>query len=188
MERLGQRDLEVLLSCLREIYGQLDLDSFATKMVSTLPKVIPSEWTSYNEVDAQSRTITWAMDPFPSDFLEGTQIFERHIPEHPLINHYQRTGDGRAVKISDFLTRSQYHRLGLYNEFYRRLEVEHQMAVILPSPPPLVIGVAVNRNGRDFSERDRLLFDLLRPHLVQAYQNAESATRLRQDSAQLERA
>jgi DNA-binding CsgD family transcriptional regulator len=180
MERLRQRDLLALLAYLREIYAHRDLGSFGATIVSTLPEVLSSEWTSYNEVDTQRRTITWAMEPFPSEFLDGVPVFEQHIPEHPLIAHYQQTRDGQALKISDFLTRRQFHRLGLYNEFYRRLEVEHQMAVILPSPAPLVIGIAVNRSGGDFAERDRLLFNLLRLHLVQAYENAGAATRLRQ--------
>lgn len=185
MERLTKRDLEALLLCLREVYEHLDLEGFASCIVSTLPKVIPSEWTSYNEVNTQSQIITFVMEPLPSGFPDGVQVFERHIPEHPLINHHQQTRDGRAVKISDFLTQSQYHRLGLYNEFYRRLEVEHQMSVTLPAPAPLVVGIAVNRSGRDFSERDRLLLNLLRPHLIQAYRNAESTTRLRRDLALL---
>ena len=188
MERLSQRDLQILLSYLREIYAHHDLESFAANIVSTLPKVIPSEWTSYNEVNPRSQTITYTMEPVPSGFPDGEQVFTQHIHEHPLINHHQQTRDGRALKISDFLTQDQFHRLGLYNEFYRRLEVEHQMAIILPAPAPLVIGIAVNRGITDFSERDRLLLDLLRPHLVQAYHNAESATWLRQELAQLRRA
>lgn len=188
MERLSQRDLQTLLSYLREIYAHHDLESFAANIVSMLPKVVPSEWTSYNEVDPQSQKVNVVMEPLPSDFPDGEQVFEQHISEHPLINYYQQTHDGRALKISDFLTQSQFHRLELYNEFFRRLEVEHQMAVTLPAPTPLVIGIAVNRSGADFSERERLLLSLLRPHLLQAYHNAESATRLRQELAQLRRA
>jgi len=122
---LRQRDLEALLSFLREIYADPDLESFAANIVSTLPKVIPSEWTSYNKVNPRSQKVTGAMEPVPSDFPEFVQAFERCMPEHPLINHHRQAHDGRAVKISDFLTRSQFHRLGLYNEFFRRLEVEH---------------------------------------------------------------
>ncbi len=55
MERLPQRDLEAFLSFLRGIYVHLDLDSFATHIVSTLPEVIPSELTSYSEVNPAGR-------------------------------------------------------------------------------------------------------------------------------------
>ena len=50
------------------------------------------------------------------------------------------------------------------------------MAFVLPAPKPQVIGIALNRSSPDFTERDRLLLNLLRPHLIQAYRNAEAAT------------
>jgi DNA-binding CsgD family transcriptional regulator len=46
----------------------------------------------------------------------------------------------------------------------------------------------INRSGGDFSERDRLMLDLLRPHLAQAYRNAESVTRLGKVATQARRA
>jgi DNA-binding CsgD family transcriptional regulator len=188
MERMEQRDLEAFLTIVREIYAHCGLDSFASHIVSTLPKAIPSEWTSYNEVNLRSQTNTYVMEPLPSDFPEAEQIFAQYIPEHPIIMHHQETQDGRALKISDFLTQHKFHRLGLYNEFFQRLEVEHQMAVVLPAPASLVIGIALNRSGKDFSERDRILLNLLGPHLVQAYHNAKAVTRMQQDSARVKRA
>jgi DNA-binding CsgD family transcriptional regulator len=189
MERARQRDLESLLLYLRGLYSYRDSEELTAHVVSTLPEVVPSESTSYNEVDLRSGQVWWVTKPdLFSGFPEGGQIFERQVNEHPIIAHHQKTGDGRAAKISDFLTLRQFHRLGLYNEFYRRLETERQMAVILPAPAPLVIGVAVNRSGRDFSERERLLLNLLRPHLAQAYHNAQAATRLKQEFAHVSQA
>lgn len=185
MERLSERDLEALLTFLRGIYARFDPDGLATCIVETLPEVVPSEWTSYNEVDPQSEKASVIIDPMPPDLAGGERpldVFERHIHEHPLVRYYQRTGDGRALKVSDFLTGSQFHRLGLYNEFFQKIDVEHQIAITLPAPPPLMIGIAVNRRGRDFSERDRLLLDVLRPHLIQAYHNAGSVARIQRDS------
>ena len=46
-----------------------------------------------------------------------------------------------------------------------------------------MIGIALNRGGRDFSERERHLLDLLRPHLIQVYLNAESVTRVNEEQA-----
>ncbi|HEX7280352.1 MAG TPA: LuxR C-terminal-related transcriptional regulator [Solirubrobacterales bacterium] len=39
----------------------------------------------------------------------------------------------------------------------------------------MVIGIAMNRDRRSFSERDRLLLELLRPHLTRAYGAASGA-------------
>src|SRR5207245_9727725 len=52
------------------------------------------------------------------------------------------------------------------------------MAYILPAAQPLVIGIALNRSRRVFSERDRLLLNLIRPPLIQAYQGAEVVTQM----------
>ena len=41
-----------------------------------------------------------------------------------------------------------------------------------------MIGVALSRGGKDFTERDRRVLDLTRPHLIQAYRNAEVRERL----------
>jgi DNA-binding CsgD family transcriptional regulator len=72
------------------------------------------------------------------------------------------------VKISDFLSGEQFHRLGLYAEFFRGIPVEHQMAVSLPGPEQQVIGVAMNRGRRDFSDQDRALLSVLRAPLMAA--------------------
>src|SRR5438132_13436817 len=55
--------------------------------------------------------------------------------------------------------------------------VEH-LVVAIPSLPPLVIVLAFNRGRRNFSERDRQVLDLVRPHLAQAHRNAELRSQL----------
>jgi hypothetical protein len=52
--------------------------------------------------------------------------------EHPILAHYLRTGDGRARRISDFLTRRQYRDLGLYSDLYREMGVDDELTLGLP--------------------------------------------------------
>lgn len=187
MERLTKKDLRTLLEFIKESNGISDLDTFACHVISRLPKIVPSEITTYNEVNPRRRRISWVWEPSNVPFPEQ-RIFEQHMHEHPLIKHHQKTRDNRALRISDFLSQRQFHRLGLYNEFYRPLSVEDQMAFALPTPPPHIIGIALNRSRRNFSERDRLLLNLLRPHLIQAYRNAEAVTQMQQELALLRQA
>ena len=88
--------------------------------------------------------------------------------EHPLVDHCRHTGNGEPVKISDFLGRERFRRLGLYAEFFRPIPVEHQIAINLPSPDGQVIGIALNRARTDFSEADRALLSVLRAPLIRA--------------------
>jgi DNA-binding CsgD family transcriptional regulator len=117
---------------------------------------------------------------------DARRIFERHMPEHPLARYPDL--DGSAVTLSDFYSRPRFHDLGLYQEFFRRLSLEHQLAIKVPALAPLLIVLGLNRSGgRDFSGRDRTLMNLLRPHLVQAYRTAEVLTELRRGITLLER-
>jgi DNA-binding CsgD family transcriptional regulator len=98
-------------------------------------------------------------------------IWKQYAHQHPVIAYVRETGDGSAHQISDFLNRRQYHQLELYQECYKKMNVEHQMAVTANAPQDIVIGIALNRSGPRFAESERLLVNMFRPHLVRAYLN-----------------
>ena len=167
---------------MRGSYACHDQEAFVTHLLGGIPTVVPAEVTSYGELDCRAGQVEDGTQVMPADarFPGDGQIFGEHVPEHPLLTHYQQTGDGRAMKISDFLTQDQFHRLGLYQEFYRQKDVEDQMTTMLPARPPRLIGIGLHRGRRNFSERDRLLLDLLRPHLIQAHTNAQAVSAMQQ--------
>lgn len=107
------------------------------------------------------------------------------MDENPCIAYYRRTRDGRATKIPDFLTQRELRNLGYYSDYLRRVGLEHRMSIVIPKSPHSVIALALGRSGRDFSERDRLVLDLLRPHLAQSHDNAATLARLQQETARL---
>lgn len=180
MERLRGRDLRALLDMLRETYALRDLDGFVEHLLSALPKIVGSEITSYHEMlPEKTKSENW-VNPAEINTPARDQAWERVMHQHPVLAHQVRAGDGRAFKISDFLTRPRFHDLALYTDFYRPMGVADVLATFLPHSPPLVIGIAVHRDRPNFSERDRLLLNLLRPHLAQAHRNARMVTRLRQ--------
>lgn len=180
--RLEHRDFERLLEFLRRTYAISDFDSFRKHIVLGLPSLVPSEISAYNEVDLRTQRNDVVYDrPEAMKLSDGDRIFERHIPEHPLIAYSKGNRGHGAVKISDLLSTTEFHRLGLYNEFFRLIGIEDQMVVSLPSPRPVVVGIALNRARRNFSERDRLLLNVASPHLLQAYRNVEALSRLKRE-------
>ena len=91
------------------------------------------------------------------------------------------------MKYSDFFTRREFHDTGLYNEFFRKRGIEFRIAKGLPGPPGLVTAVFLDRSGtRDFGARDRLLLNVLRPHLNQSYQNSVVVSAMRDQVAMVE--
>ncbi len=96
-----------------------------------------------------------------------------------------RSGDLRSiVKITDFYSARQWHSTGMYCDICRPQGYEHDLMLTLPDPAGLAAGPGrtvrlffFRGPGPDFSERDRALLVLLRPHLHQAYLDAERRRR-----------
>ena len=179
IERLTARDIRKVLDVLHDAYALRSLQTFIPRMLSAVTSLIPADIASYVEINRRTWQFTSIATPHGADDFPGSgEIFIRHVPEHPLMINLPSVRDGRAYKISDFLTRRDLHRLALYNEYYRRIGTEFQMAVGLPAPTVAVVGLAISRNRRDCSERERTLLNVLSPHLSQAYVSAEAVTRL----------
>ena len=175
MERLRDRDLRAILAFLRDAYAQPDLDAYARWVVDRVTRVVGAERVSYNEAHARRGTLRMlirGLDGIPP-------LTARQLREHPMMQRFVTTGDGRAHKFSDFLTREQLHRTEMYQEHYRPAGVEYQMTICLGSPAPHTIAFALGRDLRDSSERDRLALNLLHPHLATAHDRSSAAARLR---------
>lgn len=160
--------------------GLDDPAGFAAIALPGLAALVDCDVLTYNEIGPARGQTRYADYP-PGALDSATQpVFAAHVHEHPLVNHYRATGSGEPVMISDFLSQQRFHRLGLYAEFFRGIPVEHQVAVSLPGPGQQVIGIALSRARRDFSEEDRALLSVLRAPLMAALLRA----RRRQHAAQ----
>jgi len=177
MQQLKNSEARAVLRFLQEAYSVGAVDMLAHYLVSALQPIIPADGLSYNQVNPSARRIAWVRKPGVT-LPDAEQIFGRFMMDHPAIAHRHRTHTGEALRISDFLTTREFHRTALYNEYYRRVNVEHQLAVALPMSSPRYIAVALSRRSTDFSAHELFLLNLLRPHLIQIHANAKATTRL----------
>lgn len=200
MEQLTQRDFLIVNKCVKEIYTPCPPDTFPSHILSILLKVVPSEVPLYFRVSLQSCTISTICHSLsPTHIKHIERIAHQYFYEHPLFFNYSRTGDGQAYKISDFLSECRLHQLqGLYEQFLQPLGMEDQMGIFLSLLAPKtekrlyqnnedeeLAYIALTRSQRNFSERDQLILNLLRPHFAQAYQNAKALAQVQHDLAQL---
>ncbi len=176
MQRLTTRDLVACLEFLKRVYSARGVGEFSAELLSGIRSVVPAAQVSYNELDRARKRNQYVVDPPEGDPPGGAAVLNAFIHEHPLVHHDHEFGDTGPLKLSDFLTQSQYHRLGLYNEFFRQAypRVEDLMNIHVLWRPQRVLAIALCRPRRSFSERDRFLANLLRAHLRQAYLNAET--------------
>jgi len=135
--------------------------------------VIGADSLSYNEVDMVNATNRVVARPQEMATEASFEAFDTHVSEHPVIAHYAATGDDSARTISDFLRPRELHRLGLYADLFGPMGIEDQLSTTMRTTDgPVVIGVALNRGAIGFSSSDRLLLDLLAPHIRTAHNNS----------------
>jgi DNA-binding CsgD family transcriptional regulator len=173
--------LESALQFVEDLADTDDPADLGRRALPGLDRLIRADVLSYNEIGPGPGQVSYVA--YPEDLVFGPDrvaVFAAHMHENPLINHLRITGDGSPVKISDFLSRERFHRLGLYTEFYRQVPIEHQIAIGLPPSDGRVIRIALNRSRGDFTEDDRKLLAVLRAPLVRAMSRARSRHRARQ--------
>jgi len=175
MYALSDRDQSALLQFLQDLYRPCDVAEFRSRVLAAVQRLIPCDVVCYDEVDVGTQTDTWLCRPADAlTFPDSHSIFQEHISEHPLINYHVERDDLRVLKLSDFLSQRQLHDLGLYQDFFRHVGTEYQMASVVSMCKPVVIGLVLNRPDRDFTERERALLALANPHLIQAHRNAQA--------------
>ncbi len=192
METLTSQDLHQLLQAIQELHQLHNLETFGVEAITILNRLIPSEIPEFHHTDFRSQAVSRILLPgYPSFTSDMDQAMKSNWREHPIVHHMPLTLTG-AYKISDFKTSQQLHHLeGLYQQYLRVIDCEDQMVIFLPTIAPQtgnesfqsdvsMAGIALNRSQRNFTERDRLMLNLLRHHLAQAYDNAQRYQQLRQ--------
>jgi DNA-binding CsgD family transcriptional regulator len=174
MQTLRAADLQATLAFVREAEATTGPDPFPTELLDTLRELVPSDTVGYCEQDralgrqlhyegcARARELAAAAAP-----LQMERVMWLLKNQSPIVVHHERTGDFGPIKLSDFLTRRELHRLELHRDLFRPLGIEHRLVVGLPAPQTHTKCFLFDRGGtRDFDERDRLVLDLLQPHLA----------------------
>jgi DNA-binding CsgD family transcriptional regulator len=180
MPRLDERSYLQVLDVIHSVREVTDPDGFGPAALSEIARVVSSEVSSFNEVDPVSGRFTFMVEPTTFPIPPGSaEVLSRYAGEHPLIEYVARTGDGSARRVSDVWTQRQWHHSGIFRELYAPMGVAHQMSIGLPAPMPIVVGIALNRAEVDFSDRDRDVLNLLRPHLAQSWRHAREHQRVR---------
>ena len=197
MQTLSIEDIEQLNRSIYQLYTLRDLDTFGLDSLSIVDRLVPGELPMFHA----NHGITPQLDYICLGGFRLTADLERtmhqHFGSHPIVDNMPQTLTS-AHKISDFVTQQQLHQFeGLYQQFLRVHEIEDQMILFLPDVSPdcwqklsqldtKLVGFTQNRTSRSFTERDRLILNLLRPHLAQAYTNVQQFHQLQQEKQQLQ--
>jgi DNA-binding CsgD family transcriptional regulator len=187
VERLRTKDTRQVLNFLRDLYALREKNAFTSYLVSSLPGLIQADAYTYNEMDQARGQASYKL--WPSDFTpikDAAEILGRFAPQIPMHAHWEH-GDGQALKISDFLSPRAFKKKEIYNEFYHPMRIPFLMGIALPVNHHCLVTIGSHRGRTDFTERERTALNMIQPHVLQAYANAEAVTHMQTELARLNR-
>ena len=176
--RLSHHDWDRISGFLPTLYAQTEAAAFRQAVLTGLSKLIPCESASFNEINSRTNATVMVIQPCMPVVVEMAPVLEAHFHEHPQLKHYRESADRRVYQTTDFFSLREFRQKGIYQEFYRHVDTEHQLACVLSElGEEEDVGIGLNRKLKKFSERDRAVLDHLRPHLIRARHNAAAITR-----------
>jgi DNA-binding CsgD family transcriptional regulator len=186
---VSEQDLRTLLEIVNLDRDDSPANALPASLLIDLMGLLRCDCVTFVGLDS-AEAATWAVQGQPTaDFLANPETFWGSYWKCESCSYPDRRGDLRSVtEISDFYSTRQWHATAHYGDNVRPAGFEHKLQVSLPAAPGTgrpgrSVQLAFWREpGPDFSERDRALLSLLRPHLYQAYLDA---ARRRTDARQL---
>ena len=187
MDGLRERDLRAGMQLLRSASAAgTDAQSFGRACVAALPDLVASEITTLSVCDLRSghRTVIGSPDSRISE--QDRASFDRHFSAHPLVRYHAYQRGAGPHRISDSLPFTRLRETALYDEYYRRIGIDHAMALPLLVDDDTLVSLVLNRSRRDFSDRDCAVLELVREPLARMYHQARALERTEAALAALE--
>ena len=186
MMRLPRTDLEGILCFLADV-GDLEFDEpYPLEVVARLQDLVSCDALTYQEADLHSKRfhamVGIGPDDQTDDQTDDQELYWTAGP-CPISAYRARTGDLSTVRMSDVIGRRRYHELSIFREYFHPAGLDHMIDMGLPAAPRRHRSfILFRRTGAgDFSERDRAVLEMLRPHL--AVLEARAALRRRLSEA-----
>lgn len=178
MDGLREQDLRAALQVLRAVSAAgADWQSYAHAGVAALPTLVASEITTLSVCHLRSGHRSVIGSPDGRLSTQDRACFDRHFDEHPLVRfHAHQRGQG-AHRISDSLPFARFRHTPLYSDYYRRIGIDHVVALPIQVDDDTLVSFVLNRSRRDFSDRDCAALELVREPLAQMYRQARAVER-----------
>jgi DNA-binding CsgD family transcriptional regulator len=175
--RLRASDLEALLAVVADAHSIDGTEAFPPEFLGRLAELVPCEGVFFNERDVVRRRLiaeaAWYAEDTESCSEPPTEDEWSLIARNPLKVYCRRTGDFGVRKLSDFYTRRQRVSRAVFPDYLAAVHTVDSIGVRLRRSHTYTVSVGFESQRRDFGERDRLVLQLLSPHLAAAFRHAQ---------------
>ncbi len=175
-----ERALRAAFACLQAIgEGCPSPGEFARRGVRHLSSLVPSEVTTLSLCDLATGRRRVVSDPPHSISRDERAVFDLHFRDHPLVLFHTTRPGGGVHRISDSMTKDAFRATPLYADYYARVGIDHALALPLYVDERMLVSFVFNRKGRDFSDGERELLELLRAPLASLYRQSYALAQAR---------
>jgi DNA-binding CsgD family transcriptional regulator len=180
MGHLGVNDVRAGLQLLRALGEAIDdTEQFGRRGVELLPRLVASELTTLSVCDLQNGRRSVIGNPGSPIGAEDRAAFDRHFNSHPLVRYHACERGPLTRRISDSVPFARFRHSALYHDYYRRVGIDHAVALPVFVNDRWLVSFVLNRARRDFSDRDWARLDLLRDTVGTLYRKARLIEDLR---------
>jgi len=176
--RLSHRDYDALLECILELHDRAPAGAFLIDAPRVMCRLFPCDYFAILAAEVSPSPVelrvTGAWETSPRVTQEIAQRMSHFFPSHPFTGAMQKKKTPSPLLFSDFFSDRQLLNQGFYHDLYRLVGIGRCVAIGWPAAHGAWF-LSANRppNTRDFTERDRQVMALLRPHFEQAFRTAE---------------
>lgn len=177
--RLMRPDYEAVWEFLLGVDDLAPEEAYPRAVIARLQTLVQSDQAAYQELDVGARRFV-ELRPADPDEDEDDELYWAVGP-CAITDYRVRTGDLSAIRMSDVIGRQRYRDSPFYREYFQPVGMEHVLDLGLSTDRQRYRSLVLIRGGDvpDFSERDRAVLELLRPHLRAREARAELERRLR---------
>jgi DNA-binding CsgD family transcriptional regulator len=180
MEQLTFHDTQKLLTAIHNLHTLKNADTFGTDSLAMLDPLVPAD-ASFAMIFRADFT-ELAIKSLAPDLDRLVEVLmpamTRYVNQSPFFTNIPAIVKG-AHKASDFIDFEAFSRREIYTEVMKPLGSDDTTMLILfdldsgrwPRSDEPILHYAFYHPWQKLSDRDRLMLNLLQPHLIQAYQN-----------------
>jgi DNA-binding CsgD family transcriptional regulator len=169
---LTERDLRSAMGALQSLGDQsADCASFVRGALEQLTNIVASDLTTLSICDLARGTRRVISRKAETLSTADRAAFDRHFREHPLVRFHGSHPGGPTQRISDCTNAGAFRNSAVHADYYRRIGINHVMALPLRIDPENVISIVFNRSHADFKDGERAVLDAVRRPLAAMYRN-----------------
>jgi DNA-binding CsgD family transcriptional regulator len=173
---VSENDLRTMLRIVNAPDLGEDGEALPLSTLQALCQLIPNTMISFNGIDVEQKSMYLSQSIGGIMFSdereqELNEIFWALYPGS-YCSYPERSGDYRSIMTtSDLFSMREFRQSPLYVDYLAYGDYDHEIAVVLPDGARRQLRLVIFRGRRDpdFTDRDRALLTLLRPHLRAAH-------------------